>query len=275
MTRASLAVFALLSFALSGLLFPAPAAASDEPEPPSPKERYVELSTAGNHAGLVALWKQLPDKVIPVIDSDLERSLAIWEKDGEAKRAEIDALIARAIAGAHAAVDATGRRRVLDYVTSFAGWTAAEKKDFRAGQKAFGAASKALKEKEFDTALEQGRRCLALAEPLGDWWGTAMGLQAEGMALAGLGRKAKAVTALSRARLIYRELGLTSSALRIEASLAAILIELDRQPRAKAMIHDGLATAKRLDKKTLIEAFTSLGTKLGDRKSTATSKPRR
>lgn len=272
MIRASLT---LAVFSLAMTLSASPISANDEPKPPSPKERYIALSAARNHDGLVALWKELPDKVIPVIDSDLEQSLGIWENHGEKKRAEIDALITRAIAGAHAAVEATGRRRVLDYVTSFAGWTAVEKKEFRSGQGAFGEASKALKASKYDTALEQGRRCRALAEPLGDWWGTAMGLQAEGMALAGLGRQAEAVTALSRARLIYRELGLTSSALRIEASLAALLIELDRQPRAEAMIRDGLATARRLKIESLIGEFTSLTEKLGAQKSNAPARPRR
>lgn len=213
--------------------------------------------------------------MIPIIDSDLEGSLALWEKDGEAKRTEIDSLIARAVAGAHAAVAATGRRRVLDYVTSFAGWREADKKAFRSGQRAHGDAMKAMRTQNFPAALEHGRRCLALAEPLGDWWGTAMGLQAEGMALGGLGKKEEAATSLSRARLIYRELGLTSSALRIEADLAALLLELGRRPRAEAMIRDGQATAARLENDPLIGKFETLSQLLEKKSEKPTSRPGR
>ena len=67
-----------------------------------------------------------------------------------------------------------------------------------------------------------------------------------------------AATALARGRLVYRELGLTSSALRLEADLAAVLLDLGRMPRAEAMIEDGIATARRLGDDELAERFMDL-----------------
>ena len=108
------------------------------------------------------------------------------------------------------------------------------------------------------TALEQARLCVELAEPLGDWWGTAMGLGLEGQALIELGEIEAGAVALARGRLVYRELGLTSSALRLEVDLAAALLELERMPRAQALIEDGIATARRLGDDDLAERFADL-----------------
>jgi hypothetical protein len=227
-------------------------------EAPSPADRYEALSAAGDHAGLVALWTELPDAAVQVIDRDLEGSLALWEEEGEAKRAEIEALILRAIGGAQAATEATGRRRILDYVTSFAGWNTEQKATFRAGQEACGEGRRALADGDATAALERGRACRSFAEPLGDWWGTAMGLHVEGSALAASDDDEGAANALARGRLIYRELGLTSSALRIEAELVPILIRLGRGPRAEAMIRDGIGTAERLGLDELAARFREL-----------------
>lgn len=230
---------------------------ASQSEAPSPADRYEALSAAGDHAGLVALWTELPDEAVQVIDRDLEGSLALWEEEGEAKRAEIDALILRALGGARAATEATGRRRILDYVTSFAGWNTEQKATFRAGQQACGAGRRALADGDATSALERGRACRSFAEPLGDWWGTAMGLHVEGSALA-TSDDDGAASALARGRLIYRELGLTSSALRIEAELVPILTRLGRGPRAEAMIRDGIGTAERLGLDDLAARFREL-----------------
>ncbi len=233
-------------------------AQASSPTEQAPAERYESLSSDGYYAGLVELWREYPESPIPVIDRDLEQSLAFWEEEGEAKRAEIDALIARALVGARAATEATGRRRVLDYVTSFAGWDAEQKATFRAGQQAFRSGREALGDGDEQTALEQGRLCRSLAEPLGDWWGTAMGLQLEGRALAALGDRDEATTVLARARLLYRELGLTSSAVRLEADLAELLLASGSAPRAEAMIEDGLASARRLGMDDVVARFEEL-----------------
>jgi hypothetical protein len=227
--------------------------------PATPAERYEALAAEGYYAGLVELWREAPESAIPVIDSDLEGSLALWEEHGAQRADEIAALIERALLGARAATEATGRRRILDYVTSFAGWDAEQKAAFRQGQQAFRSGREALRAGDARTALERGRSCRDLAEPLGDWWGTAMGLQLEGQALVALDRREEAVTPLARARLVYRELGLTASALRIEVELADLLLELGREPRARAMIEDGLSTARRLGMDDLAERFSELG----------------
>jgi hypothetical protein len=233
------------------------------PEGPSTQERYVTLSQAGDHAGLVELWRAEPESAVPVIDGDLEGSLSIWEDAGEGRRAEIDALVARAVAGAQAAVEATGRRRILDYVNSFAGWTDEQKLAFRGGQTACRAGSSALRDGDAETALGKGAECRSLAEPLGDWWGTAMGLRVEGGALAQGGDPEGAVTALSRGRLIFRELGLTSSALRMEVDLAGHLLDLGRDRRAAALIQDGNVTAERLGLGEIAQQFVELERRLG------------
>ena len=116
-------------------------------------------------------------------------------------QAEIERLIARAVAGAHAATEATSRRRILDYVTSFAGWNDEQKRSFRAGQQAFRAGRQALRDGDAAEALRLGQECLELAEPLGDWWGTAMGYGLVGSAHAASGQPEAAATAMARAAL--------------------------------------------------------------------------
>jgi len=254
---------ARLASALVGLVLLSTSLLAQAPptqgDAPSVEDRYVALSAAGDRAGLVALWAEDPEAVVPTIDKDLEGSLALWEEGGEAKRAEIDALMQRATVAASAALEATGRRRVLDYVTSFTGWDDDQKRTFRAGQQACRTGSGAMREGNVSTALARAEECRALAEPLGDWWGTAMGLRLEGAALGAAGERERAATALSRSRLIFRELGLTSSALRIEADLAEILLELGHTTRAEAMIRDGASTAARLGLGEIELRFKELG----------------
>jgi len=232
---------------------------------PTAAERYASLSVAADHEGLVALWTAHPESAIPVIDGDLEGSLALWEDDPDTNRTEIQRLIARAVAGAHAATEATGRRRILDYVTSFAGWDDDQKLSFRAGQQAFREGRQALRDGDTATALRLGRTCRDLAEPLGDWWGTAMGFGLEGSALSAIDEPDAAVTAMARARLIYRELGLTSSALRIEVDLARLLIDLGRLPRAHALVSDGETTAARLGLDEVAAQFSELAEAIANR----------
>ncbi|MDA0329064.1 MAG: hypothetical protein O2958_08665 [Gemmatimonadetes bacterium] len=233
-------------------------AAPSSSDTPTVEERYASLSAADDYMGLVALWRENPDAAIPVIDRDLEGSLALWEAEGDAKGTEIEALLARAIRASNAALEATGRRRVTDYVHSFAGWNAEQRGSFRAGQRACRDGSGALREGDASRALERGRECRAHAEPLGDWWGTAMGLRVEGNAHLASDNKEEGALALARARLIFRELGLTSSALRIEADLASVFLELGQRARAETLIRDGKATAARLGLTDLEVAFGRL-----------------
>ncbi len=177
--------------------------------------RYHAAAAAGDEAALVALWRAHPDAVLGTIDADLEGSLALREEaeaaGQPADESAIAPLHARALFGARAAQLATGHPIFVDYVASFVGWDAEQRRSFRAGQAAFGEARAALKDGRHEEALAAGRRCSERAAALGDWWGTAMGLTAQGQALAGLGRHEEAVVALSKARILHHDLGLTGS----------------------------------------------------------------
>ena len=88
--------------------------------------------------------------------------------------------------------------------------------------------------------------CRELAEPLGDWWGTAMGFGAEGQALAALGRHEQALVALARARLIHHDLGLFGSECRNLLGMLAALDALGRPTRADGVAARAAELAERL-----------------------------
>jgi len=118
----------------------------------------------------------------------------------------------RALVGARAALKAGAHPMLGGYTAAFTGWDSEQRARFRAGQAAFGASRQAAKQGDHETALSKGAECIALAERLGAWWGTAMGLGVQGKVLAALGRHEEALAALSRARQIHHDLGLFSSA---------------------------------------------------------------
>lgn len=172
---------------------------------------YHKLADAQDEAALAAVWREHPDLVLVTIDEDLEGSLALREKSDKPDEKAIAEMQARALFGAHAAVTAGLHPILADYAASFAGWDAAQQKQFRAGQKAYGKARAAAKAGKQEEALAAGNECVALAEPLGDWWGTAMGFSAAGQALSALGRHEEALVALGRARALHHGLGLSGS----------------------------------------------------------------
>jgi hypothetical protein len=198
---------------------------------------YRAACEAGDAEALAALWQAQPGRVLVTIDADLEASLSVWEADPDAPdEAAIDALLQRARFGAEVASSALGEPIFLDYATSFAGWNAEQKRQFRAGQAAYGESRRAGATGDLEAALAKARECLECAEPLGDWWGTAMGLLAQAQALSGLERHEEALLSASRARLIYHQLGLTSSeigALQLQ-SLAALACERPLRARSSA-----------------------------------------
>ncbi len=216
-------------------------------DPSDLTERFEALDDAGDRAGIVELWRAHPYDALPVIDSYLEGSLAAIEAD-PAKRGsdEIEALHARALRGARAADQAFGRAIFSDYAASFAGWTAEEGARFRRGQQAFGEFRAASKAGRHESALEHASACVELAEPLGDWWGTAMGLGGMGAALHALGRDAEALVPLSRARLLNHELGLAGSEYGNLRTLVDVLVALDKSSRAKVAIESALVLAELL-----------------------------
>jgi hypothetical protein len=142
---------------------------------PDVRTRFVELADKGDRDGVVALWKAHPGDVLGVIDADLEGSLAAKEQGAKRDAPEVVAQQRRALFGADCALAAGVDPLLADYVSAFAGFDEAAERQFRGGQKAFGAARAALKKKDGQAALTAARECLAKAGPLGDWWGAQMG----------------------------------------------------------------------------------------------------
>jgi len=225
----------LLGSVLAVALCTMPARAQDV------KARYHELFAAADDAGLAELWRANPGAILVTIDSDLEGSLSVWEAAPDAPdRKAIAELQRRALWGARVATEVTGRSIFRDYCASFVGWTDEQKKSFRAGQGAYGAARKALEESRFDDALEAAQRCRTLAAPLGDWWGTAMGYSAEGRALKGLGRHAEALAASGQARLLYQALGLKRNEFSDLSNMVDCAIAAERWSRARVSADEAL-----------------------------------
>lgn len=248
-------------------------------EAPSLKERFEALSaskpgtqpTAENLAKIVELWRANEGKALLIIDSYLEGSLAIIEKaekasdagvEAKSDRVTVEQMHARALVGARAADAAFGRSMFSDYVSSFVGWTRAQQKQFRAGQGAFGEARKAAKAGDHAQAKAAAQRCIELAQPLGDWWGFAMGLSARGAAEQALGEHEKALASLSSARQIHAALGLRSSSYRNARAMATSLVELKRYPRAKVTIEAALSLARELKDEKGVAELTALQGKL-------------
>lgn len=188
---------------------------------------YQQAHAAADAEALARIWSEHPDEILYSIDADLEGSLAAWEADpagqDEAAQERIVLLQSRALWGARIAATATGDAIFADYASAFVGWTDAQKRTFREGQATYGRAREALAAGDAPGALEQAVRCRELAEPLGDWWGTAMGLSLEGKVLAGMERFEEALLPLSRARLIYDQLGLVGAGYGVLFDLAAAL----------------------------------------------------
>ncbi|QDU67805.1 hypothetical protein [Engelhardtia mirabilis] len=202
-------------------------------------EAYHGFFEARDREGLADLWRANPGRVLVTIDADLEASLRLWEQSPEEPdRAGIAELHARALFGAEVAAEARGNSILRDYASAFVGWTDVQKLDFRAGQAAFGRAAQALRGGDAEVALAAAQECRERALPLGDWWGTAMGLEFEAAALRTLGRHEEALAAGVRARQIYHQLGLGSSALGCALGALESAISLERWQRAHALCDD-------------------------------------
>jgi len=164
------------------------------------RKQFVELAGKKDKDALVALWKANPGVVLPVIDQDLEGSLRDMEKGEPADSAKVKEKQQRALFGAECAAIATGHPILVDYASSFVGWNAEQKRQFRDGQKVCGASSEALGKGDKAAALAKGKECVERASALGDWWGTAMGYDAVGHAAQAMGGIDDAITALTHAR---------------------------------------------------------------------------
>lgn len=217
------------------------------------KQLFESLDESGDTAGIVALWREKPREALQVIDSYLEGSLRVVEEKGDVGK--IAQMHARALRGAKAASEAFDTPIFLDYASSFVGWTAEQQKHFRAGQAAFKAAVGAMQKKEWDRVVEQGNECLRLARPLGDWWGSAMGLGVVGHAEAQRGNAEAALEALSQARLINHDLRLLDDELECLMGMSDALVKLGRVPRATACAEQGIALATALANAEAKQAF--------------------
>ena len=207
---------------------------------------FEELAekNAGNE--IVELWKKSPFETLPTIDSYLEGSLKLVESSETPDQKAIDGMHAKALAGARAADEAFGSVIFSEYASSFIGWNREQQKQFRLGQKAYGDARTSLQSGSFDDALSAGKDCLAKAQPLGDWWGTAMGYSAIGAAQKGLGDTEKALTAYTSSRAIYHDLRLGGSELSCTVEMVALLKQSGNTGRAKVTCQQGIALAERL-----------------------------
>lgn len=211
------------------------------------RQRFEQFDEAKDHAAIVQLWKSHPGEALGVIDSYLEGSLALVERDKSADPAQVVALEARARRGALAADEAFGTAIFSDYAASFAGWDAKEQARFRQGQSTFREASRNLRGGDAKLALEQARASLELARPLGDWWGSAMALCAMAKAHASLGQHLEALDHAAQARLIDHDLRLFDAELADLTVMARAAIELRRGDRAEVCITDGMLLARQLD----------------------------
>jgi hypothetical protein len=211
-------------------------------------ERYAQLHDAADDKGLAALWREHTDQILYTIDADLERSLKIWEADPKNPDSEtIAELHARALWGARIASEVTGDAIFADYASAFVGWTSKQKEDFRAGQQAFGRGRNAMGQGQAEAALEAAIACRELALPLGDWWGTAMGLSLEGKLLAEMGHPDQALAPLSRARLLYEQLGLVGAEFGVLVDLLAALRSTESWERVLVVAAAVADLAERFD----------------------------
>ena len=207
---------------------------------------YRKLADAQDETALAAVWREHPDLVLVTIDQDLEGSLALREQSATPDEAAVAAMHARALFGARAAVAAGLHPILADYAASFAGWDAAQQKQFRAGQQAFGRARAAAKGGQHEQALDAANECAALAEPLGDCWGTAMGFGAAGQALAALSRHEEALVALGRARTLHHDLGLSGSEYGNLKAMIEAAQSLGRTARVAELARQGAALGRAL-----------------------------
>lgn len=220
--------------------------------PPVPQDRraqvtarYEELAAAGDREGLAQLWRDNVGLVLQTIDGDLEGSLALWEASPETPPTEeIDALHTRALFGASVAAEAIDRPLLLDYATSFVGWTEPEKHAFRAGQAVYGRAVQELREGDKEVAYAAGLETVERAMALGDWWGAAMGYGVRGEAARAQGFHEDALSNLSLARALNHALGLEYSEYRNLQGMLGAARALERLPRSLAIARELAGSAE-------------------------------
>ncbi len=224
------------------------------------RQRFIACAERGDAEACRKLWREHPYEVLGTIDEDLEGSLALWEKERDkTDPAALAALHRRALWGAELASEVFHTPIFHDYASSFVGWSDEQKANFRAGQRAHAEARGALKKGDFKLAAEKGRACRELALPLGDWWGTCMGLAVEGVALAADKQDAEASQLLSQANVLYRDLGLIGAQRECAATLTSVCERLKQSARMHAAAKAWVACCEAVgDEKGLAQAKSAL-----------------
>lgn len=237
------------------------------------RAQFESLHEKGDRAGCVALWRENEGLVLPVIDADLEGSLKILESAARPDMSRIAKMRERAVWGARCAEEATGHPILVDYASSFIGWTAEQTASFRAGQAAYHQAGEAEKNGEHRVALEAATQCLELAAGLGDWWGAAMGYEMQGRAYQRLAQLDDALRAYSQARLLDHDLGLIEDEYGNARSMVDMCYALERSPRGLQVATQALALARQLHDdagaKELAEKKATFEERLGDKDGAA------
>lgn len=254
-----LALATPLTLAVAPLVTPAPLTASIQDVQKPIDELYADHYTNQDADAMAKAWSANEPRVLGTIDADLEASLAIWEQAmsrdepglNDEERAEIAMRHQRALFGARAATAAFDRPIFLDYTSAFVSWNAEQKESFRAGQAAFRDAVGALGKQDWEAARDAAQECADLAQPLGDWWGTAMGYGALGATEAQLGNHSAALSALGQSRLINAGLGLRGAERRDLQIMLGVLQESGQTQRALAVLDDLLTDARGEEQKML------------------------
>ena len=218
--------------------------------------RVDRATEAGDVVAVEELLAAHRFDVIYLVDDDLEAWLKQMELPELERAPDAEGLLARALATAKTADKTFGGDAYSKYAEAWAAWSVEQRMQFRDGQAKFGAGREAQKEKRYDAAAESYRASLALAEPLGDAWGTAQAEQALGDLAVGAGRFDEAKQRHARARDIWR----TLSHPRVLRSLHALGVVYEEQgelAEARASLEEMLTLAEQLGGKTDTAAVRS------------------
>lgn len=158
--------------AVPAIVAAAPLAASAAPEQSLSIGRLERWLDDGDKDLVTQAFRRHPEEVLPFIDRYLETGLKIIEENGTYE--DSMKLFRRAIKFSQAATDTWRDPIFIEYAGNFASWNETERRNFRAGQAAYKAGARAMKEKKTDEAAAHFRRALDLSEPLGDSWGMQM-----------------------------------------------------------------------------------------------------
>lgn len=162
---------------------------------PMSHTRLERMLADGDTPWIGQVFRRHPDSVLSFIDHYLEGGLKIIEDGGDADRAAES--FRTGLKFAKVADEALQEMIFSEYAAAFGSWSRAEQKRFREGQAAYHAGRKASDDPA--AALAHFQRSLALAEPLGDLWGTAMAYGGIARSRMALGEYEEAKTAAMKA----------------------------------------------------------------------------